>query len=236
MSQRPEHWQSKLVWEYFRKKTRGFFVEVGANEPKFESMTYFLEEQGWNGILVEPNPKLCRQLREQRPRSQVFETAVGAPSDVGEADLHVSAGGGGHSSIRSEPGVVLGGESVRVAMKTLDQVLEEANAKEIDFISLDVEGMEVDVLRGFDLARWQPRLLLIEDFFVNHDKHRCLKSLGYKLIRRTSYNNWYVSRNTAASLLSVSTPWELFRLARKFWLDPPYATIRRKWKQRNSGP
>jgi hypothetical protein len=121
-------------------------------------------------------------------------------------------------------------------MKTLDRVLEEAHASEIDFISLDVEGMELDVLRGFDLARWQPSLLLIEDFFVDHEKHRYLKCFGYKLIRRTGYNNWYVPRKTAASLLSVSTPRELFRLARKFWLNPPYETVRRKWKQHKSQP
>ena len=234
MPQRPEHWESKLVWEYFRKRNHGFFVEVGANEPKSDSLTYFLEQQGWNGILIEPNPNLCRALREQRPRSQVFETAVCAPADVGEADLHLSPGGGGHSAIRPEPGVELGGGCIRVAMKTLDQVLEEGHANEIDFISLDVEGMEIDVLRGFDLGRWKPGLILIEDFFDNHEKHRCLKSLGYKLIRRTGYNNWYVSRNTAAALLSASTPRELFRLARKFWLNPPYATVRRKWKQRKA--
>ncbi|MGD0016732.1 MAG: FkbM family methyltransferase [Verrucomicrobiia bacterium] len=233
---RPEHWEGKLVWEYFRNIRHGFFVEVGANHPKIYSQTYFLEQQGWNGILIEPNPKLCRDLREQRPRSQVFETAVCAPSDVGEADLHLGPGRGGHSAIKLEPGVALAGECIRVPMKTLDRVLEETHMNEIDFISLDVEGMELDVLRGFDMARWQPSLLLIEDFFVNHEKHKYLKCMGYKLIRRTGYDNWYVPQKTAASLLSVSTSRELFRLARKFWLNPPYETVRRKWKQRNLQP
>jgi FkbM family methyltransferase len=232
---RVEHWESRLVFEYFQKRSQGFFVEVGANRPRTLSQTWFLEEQGWKGILVEPNPKLCQLLREQRIHSQVFEMALCSPADVGEADLYL-AYGSGHSAIKPEPGAVLTGERIRVAMRTLDWVLEEGRPGEIDFISIDVEGMELEVLRGFDLARWRPKLLFIEDIFVNHQKHSYLKSHGYKLIRRTGYNNWYVPQQTPASLFSASTLLELFTLTRKFWLNPLYEPLRRRWKERHFRP
>ena len=57
-------------------------------------------------------------------------------------------------------------------MRTLDSLLDEAEApKPIDLLSVDVEGHELDVLRGFDFVRWQPRLILLEDHVTNLDKH-----------------------------------------------------------------
>ena len=58
-------------------------------------------------------------------------------------------------------------------MRTLDDILEQAEAPmPIDFVSIDVEGHEVEVLSGFDLARWRPRLILVEDHVTNLATHR----------------------------------------------------------------
>jgi FkbM family methyltransferase len=218
-------WESKLVFEYFKGRERGKFVDVGANHPKNHSQTWFLEQQGWSGILVEPHPKLCQLLREQRPRSTVADVAVCAPGDTGHVDFYL-AQRGSHSAIKPEPGTPLTGEVIKIVAKTLDSVLEELHAGEIDFLSLDIEGMELDALRGFNLAYWQPKLILIEDFFLNHQKHRYLKQRGYKLIRRTGYNNWYVPQSIPGTLFSESTPREIFRLARKFWFSPFHENLR----------
>ena len=80
-------------------------------------------------------------------------------------------------------------------MKTLDSVLEQAGAPEgFDFLSVDVEGHEIEVLRGFDIARWRPQLILLEDHVGDLSKHRYLKSAGYRIIRRYENNGWYVPR------------------------------------------
>lgn len=229
-----DQYESRLVFEYFMRRQTGVFVEVGANHPRTWSQTCFLEQRGWRGVLVEPNAKLCVDLRQQRPKSLVFEMAVGSPFDGGEADLHLGFSDG-HSAIKPQPGAALTGETIKVALRTLDGVLEQAGVGKVDFVSIDVEGMELGVLRGFDLGRWQPKLVVIEDTFVNHHKPRYLKSRQYRLIRRTGYNNWYVPRETPVSLFSASTPRELLRLIRKFWLNPAYETVRRKWKARRKG-
>src|SRR5262245_32655046 len=67
--------------EFFGKK-RGFFVEVGANQPQIGSQTWHLERLGWSGILVEPLPQLAQQLRETRT-AEVFAVACSSPSNVG---------------------------------------------------------------------------------------------------------------------------------------------------------
>src|SRR5262245_42846918 len=163
--------EGRLVFEYFKKRPWGFFVEVGANHPTRRSQTWFLEQKGWKGLLVEPNPVLCEQLRALRPNSQVFEMALASDSEIGEADLHLGVADG-HSALKPQVGTALAGKTIRVAVKTLSWVMESTQPKELDFVSIDVEGMELDVLRGFDLRRWQPKLLVIEDFLINHQIHR----------------------------------------------------------------
>ena len=60
-------------------------------------------------------------------------------------------------------------------VRTLDSILEEAGAHPgFDFLSIDVEGHEIEVLRGFDIARWRPRLILLEDHVADLSKHRYL--------------------------------------------------------------
>src|SRR5947207_2354800 len=87
--EKDEHWESRQVFDYFKQRTEGLFIEAGANHPREKSQTYFLEQQGWKGLLIEPNPALGKLLREHRPNSRVFETALCAPESVGEAELHL---------------------------------------------------------------------------------------------------------------------------------------------------
>ena len=138
----------------------GFFVEVGANEPRHGSQTWQFEQAGWNGVLVEPQPELAERLRAAR-RARIVAAACSSPANAGgKMTLFLS---GPHSSLKRDlvvTGVVPHG-TIEVPARTLDDILVEAGAPTpIDFVSIDVEGHEVDVLSGFDLARWRPRLIL----------------------------------------------------------------------------
>src|SRR5207249_8921161 len=83
----------------------------------------------------------------------------------------------------------VGTEKVKVT--TLNKVLETAGVSRIDFLSLDVEGHEIEVMRGLDFKKFQPALILIEDGFRDMERHRYLRQHGYKIVKRTSLNNWY---------------------------------------------
>ena len=93
----------------------------------------------------------------------------------------------------------------------------------VDFVSIDVEGTQLDVLRGFDLERYSPGLLLMEDHLHRLDVHCYIKKQGYRLVKRTGLNNWYVPGHRPFALSSTV---ERIRLWKKVWGNTPF----RKWR------
>jgi FkbM family methyltransferase len=219
----PDQAEDRLKTEFFAPLQKGFFVEVGANEPQRGSQSWQFEQAGWGGILVEPQPDLAERLRAVR-RARVIAAACSSPANAGKAmTLHLS---GPHSSLKRELAVtgILAARAIEVPVRTLDDILDEAKAPApIDFVSIDVEGHEVEVLSGFDLERWHPRLVLIEDHVVSLATHRFLNRAGYRLIRRTGLNGWYVPRAQAPR---VGLGW--WPLARKYYFALPIRVLRDK--------
>ena len=160
--------------EFFGGARSGFFVEVGANHPQFASQTWHLEQLGWTGVLVEPQPDLADNLRRHRT-AKVFAVACSSRANAGQRmKLHVAGALSSLERERMAPGAELE-RVIEVPIRTLDDVLTEAQAPApLDLVSLDVEGHELKVLDGFTLARWQPRLILLEDHVGDLSKHRAL--------------------------------------------------------------
>ena len=190
----------------------GACVEVGANDGVHGSTTLALEQKGWRCVLVEPNPDLCRRLRTRR-RAELFE--CGAADQEGIATLHIAEGGdhadgvsriGDAREAREQIGHFgFSSRAVEVRLRTLDAILAESSLEApIDFISIDVEGLELAVLKGLTLPRWQPRILLIEDNsnFADRAVADHLAARGYVPFMRTGVNDWFA----AASDTALATP------------------------------
>lgn len=229
----PPQDEARLVREFF-ELAPGFFVDVGANEPQKESQTWHLEQVGWTGVLIEPQPDLAEELRRQR-KGQVFAVACSRPEHAGRSmRLHVA---GAFSSFSANLAVtgVRAERAIDVPVRTLDDVLEEAQAPApLDFLSVDVEGHEIEVLRGFDFGKWRPRLVLLEDHVVDLGKHRFMQSAGYRLVRRTGLNGWYVPKERATALGAFGR-WQILR---KYYLALPFRMLRdakRRWRDRIRG-
>ena len=79
-----------------------------------------------------------------------------------------------------------------MAIRSLDDILKQAGCAGIDFLSIDIEGMEIPALSGMDFSIYRPKLILIEDHCDNLVKHNFLKHKGYKIVNRCGCNNWYV--------------------------------------------
>src|ERR1035438_2756517 len=219
----PEVEEKELVWQFFGQKRDGVFVEVGANDPVAGSQTWLLEQNGWQGVLVEPQASLCEKLRSARPRSQVFQVACSRPGSEGEADLILTEYDGNATlkPQRDSHGInYVGTERVRIT--TLDSVLQAAGVSRIDFVSLDVEGHEIEVMRGFNFEKYKPSLILIEDGVRDLAKHRFLKRRGYKLVKRTTLNNWYVPKEHPFKMSSWR---ERVELVRKMYLGLPFRKL-----------
>lgn len=210
-----------LVREFFGD-TKGFFVEVGANDPRQGSQSWHLEQAGWRGVLIEPQPQLAAKLREARSAA-VFAVACSSPQRAGGTlPLHLAGPMSAIDRDRMAYGAIP--EAViDVPVRTLDDILVEAGAPApLDFLSVDVEGHEIEVLKGFNFARWRPRLILLEDHVADLSKHRFLRRAGYRLVRRTDYNGWYVPE-AAEARPDWRERWEILR---KYRLALPFRVMR----------
>jgi len=214
--------EQELVREFFGAARSGFFVEVGANRPQQESQTWHLEELGWTGVLIEPQPELADELRRRRA-AKVYAVACSSPQNAGRPmRLHVAGALSSLDRDRMAPGAEPE-RVIEVPVRTLDDILVEAQAPAgFDFLSVDVEGHELEVLGGFDLARWRPRLILLEDHVGDLARHRFLNAAGYRLIRRFENNGWYVPRAAAVAV----TPRERWEILRKYYLGLPFRIAR----------
>jgi FkbM family methyltransferase len=218
----PEGHEQALVREFFGAACRGFFVEVGANRPRQASQTWHLERLGWTGVLIEPQPDLADELRRARS-ARVFAVACSSPANAGRRmRLHVAGALSALDRERMAPGAQAE-RVIEVPVRTLDDILLEARAPVgFDFLSVDVEGHELEVLSGFDFARWRPRLVLLEDHVGSLAKHRFVEAAGYRLIRRVENNGWYVPRDAAVAV----APRERWEILRKYYLGLPFRMAR----------
>jgi len=216
----PDH-EARLIAAFFGNRS-GYFVEVGANDPHARSQTFHLEQAGWAGVLIEPQPELAGKLRANRT-AKVFAAACSSPENAGRTmPLHVAGPLSALNRERMAPGAAPE-KVIQVPVKTLDSILVEAGAHPgFDFLSIDVEGHEIEVLRGFDIARWHPRLILLEDHVRDLAKHRYLTARGYRIIRRYENNGWYVARG-APEQPSFAERWEILR---KYYLALPFRVLR----------
>jgi FkbM family methyltransferase len=225
--------ETDLVGE-FLGPAPGFFVDVGANDPKHGSQSWHLEQRGWNGILIEPQPHLAERLRQQR-KAKVYEVACSAPANAGKCmSLYCS---GMISSLDKDWSALPRHAqakvecAIEVTIRTLDQVLTDAKAPTpIDFISIDVEGHTDEVLDGFDLTRWRPRLILLEDHVITTRVHRRMLSADYRWMRRTGLNGWYVPAE-AAQRISLIGRLQFFR---KYVLGVPLRRLREQRRRPRS--
>jgi FkbM family methyltransferase len=151
-----------LVWKFFNEKTDGFFIEVGAFDGKHLSNTYFLEQQGWDGICIEPFPKYFDLCKKKRNSHCINAACTNKPATSvkfwTEEDGLFSRMGGNKPPIVKHKQLT----PIEVPGITLNQAIEQYPTDIIDFLSVDVEGLEVNVLKGLNFKRHQPRLIIAE--------------------------------------------------------------------------
>jgi FkbM family methyltransferase len=170
-----QHGEDFLLWHLFTPEATGFYVDVGAFDGVHLSNTYSFEQIGWSGICIEPHPTYFPICARNRPRATCLHMACVGDEDVKSTEFFTEKLGllSGTMDQREDDvawryarkGLDFDGfERVTVPARTLNAILEEhlPNGTEISFVSFDVEGAELEVLRGFDLARYRPRALVIE--------------------------------------------------------------------------
>ncbi|PQO28875.1 FkbM family methyltransferase [Blastopirellula marina] len=161
-----------LIARFFGDDAPQTYVDVGAGHHELDSVTKHFYESGWQGLNFEPRQDYWQLLCQQRTRDVSLNCAL---SDLpGTATFFhvvvpsVSDGdAGGLSTLDAaqadhyrQQGFVV--EEHEIQIRTLSEVLAEQKIDEIGFLKVDVEGFELSVLKGLDLQRWRPRLIVTE--------------------------------------------------------------------------
>ncbi len=212
---RSQFGEDRILWRLFGGRRDGFFIEVGAFDGVSLSTTWFFEQMGWRGILIEPVAELCAKCVAARPRSRVVHAAAGRRNAgrtiklthaVGKAFLSFTSTDAEHVERCRREGATL--VESEVALVTLTDVLNETRRGDfpcgspwrdgrwaIDLVSIDTEGAELDVLDGFDLDRFRPMVVMVEnDRPSGAAIEPYLAERGYARIHRQVINDIYVRR------------------------------------------
>lgn len=179
---------------------KGFYVDVGAHHPIRFSNTYFFYKMGWHGVNIDAMPGSMSEFRRLRPRDINLEIGIGLKAStecffvhhepaLNTFDKELSESRGGLKSV------------VPIQIRTLGDVLNEfvQPLSKIDFLSVDAEGFDEQVLRSNDWSKFRPRFVVAESLgnainstLVSCPLCRFLNSEGYKLICVTGRSRIFV--------------------------------------------
>ena len=148
-----------VLLKLLKFKTSGFFIDVGANDPILLNNTYLFYKLGWQGLNFEPIPELAEKFKQKRTRDMVVTKAMS--NFTGEANF--AAGINKYQVNSSLLSLNLPKQNmIKVSVDKLENILDEMKVKDIDFISIDTEGTELDVLEGLNLDKYRPTFILAE--------------------------------------------------------------------------
>lgn len=186
--------------------SNGIFIEAGGNDGFLQSNTYYLEKfKDWNGILIEGIPELYKKCKDERKNSKVYNYAL-VSNDFTEpyVEMHfanlMSVVDGSMKSEEGQRKHIENGVqvqdlkqsyTVQAPARTLESILNDLDQPvKIDFLSLDVEGYELEVLKGLNLKKYQPTYILVE--VRNFDEINDYLTEQYDLVEQiTSHDYLY---------------------------------------------
>lgn len=192
--------QDLWVLERSGYKRGGFFVEFGATDGVRLSNSYLLEtEFGWQGICAEPNPRMFAQLQRNR-RCQLSDACIGPRSgETVEFVLAEEYGGlvkdmaaDMHAAKRSAYLADAANCRSFVTVSLHDLLLRLGAPRDIDYLSIDTEGSEFEILSTFPLQHWNVRMLTVEHNFApaREQIRQLLAGHGYERIE-ARWDDWY---------------------------------------------
>ena len=188
---------------YFNSEPNKIMVEVGAATPNYISMSKLFRENGWRTICVEPNPEFVKLHKEQN--NEIYQYAI---CDYNEKNVNFEIYSvsneynkdiitdHSYSSLGKKPGYDnkpgnINKKIIKVDVITLNYLLEKLNVNHVDFLSIDTEGWELEVLKGFDHNKYQPKIILIENVNHNFEYKNYMTSINYKKIKEIAVNEIY---------------------------------------------
>lgn len=219
-------------------RARGIYVDVGGGHPVADNVSFHFYLKGWSGLVVEPQTDLARLYATVRPRDTVINHLVGRQESV--VDFHRVDRLHGFSTIveanaRGAAEFGAGFSTERIRIRRLEDILGDHGISKIDFLKIDVEGAEADVLEGMDWTRHRPSVLCIEAIQPGsmaeawHAWEPFLLGQDYLFAFSDGLNRFYVPRaeeELLARFPKSLTPWDAvthyYELGRPHQLRPEH--------------
>ncbi len=204
----------------FAGKEKGFYIDVGGGHAVADNVSMWFYERGWNGIVAEPQPELAALYPRIRPRDRVHRGPIGREN--GEIDFfHVDRLHGFSTTVEqfANGAKAFGAEHrrMRLPVVTLAELCAREGVTEIDFLKIDVEGAEADVLHGNDWKRFRPKIVVAEAVTPGagepawHEWEPFLLAQGYRFRLFDTLNRFYVADECPElfeRLPADRAPWE----------------------------
>ncbi len=188
---------------FFKGKTRGTFLEIGADDGVDKSNTLFYENLGWKGLCVEPSPSRFIKLRENR-KCFCENCAVWSQRKVVKF-MDISGWGKGLSGIidQYDPKHVerirnelrhpenRGYKIIDVPCVTPDELLGKYDLYHVDFCSIDTEGGELSILQSIDMDRFDFSVICVENNYRSNAISEFMTSIGFEMLARLNIDEVY---------------------------------------------
>lgn len=181
---------------------KGFYIDVGANHPRFDSVTFAFYERGWNGINIDPVEEWIDLLNKERNRDINLRMAAGETQGTTTIYAVKSTG---LSTSNEKLGEIYQEDNTKTVepiisiMDTLTHVCRQFASGPIHFLKIDVEGEESSVIKGMDLTQYRPWIILAEATIPNSVKENyadwdeLLKNNAYKFSYFDGLNRFYIA-------------------------------------------
>lgn len=210
-----QNFEDVILNRVFNNRASGFYIDLGAMDPVYDSVTKAFYDRGWRGINVEPSEYFYKRLAAERERDINLNIAVG---DVVETrPLYVFEGFGLSTfdpefrRVSVEHGYSY--QEVTCNVTTLAEVCRQYVDCPIDFLKIDAEGWEGPILRGGDWANFRPTVLIVEAIhpFIHEPEWACwepflLEQCDYLFVYFDGVNRFYVPREYEELVPAFSRP------------------------------
>lgn len=231
--------QDYIVDTLLKGKERGFFLDFGAHDGISLSNSYFFEStRNWDGVCLEPIPEVFAKLQKNR-RCNLLNGAVSTSSEnlqfkkmQGKTEMLsglVKFREEAHDK-RTDKGIKKYGgkvELITVRGYSIGEIFEKFNIRNIDYLTIDIEGGEFEVLETIDLQKYPISCLTVENNYGDVRIRKLMKTNGYKLVFHHGADDFYF-RKELINIFSYINNWRILRI----WLRSHlrFSTHFRKFK------
>lgn len=189
------------------------YLEIGTNQPVISNNTYLFYSKGCKGVCIEPDPEMFEKIKKARPRDTVLNIGIGPTSDASAPFYLFPRKVNGWSTFSEDEAKIREAESgikpkvISVPIRNINDVIAGHFASAPNFISLDVEGLDLDILKSMDLKRFRPEVICVEtiSFSITNTEEKLtniidfMHSQGYYTYGDTHVNTIFCKKEVLKS-------------------------------------